>query len=397
MRTTSFLLLLLISTLGFGQSTLKFNLRADRDSNLLWINTDQWIQSNSFPQSMVSDYMLSDRFKASSIEDFKGQNSGNLRAQVHSQTSLHYLQLTESGTQSFQLNLRGHWFMKGERNMYDLALFGNADYEDQLVASEPLDILNYQFIGAQYGQSGGYIKGFRYAWMAGLGVYVQQQQFHAERLSIYTAPGGSALELEAQKLNWLRPQDGIDGLGLDLDFFIHKNVGAYEWSLGIEDFNLAYGLGSSYAIDSSIQFDGLELQGDDLISGDLSSLTDSVIQNVLYSDSTRAGLMLMPFRTQLAVSRKLNESHWAGAEIRSWSLGKYGWSVGLWHSIYFGQNLLLKTAVGYGDYSGFWWSESARYTHNDYQLKLSIHGLHHSLLPSSKGLMGASLGLAKTW
>lgn len=363
----------------------------------MWLETDQWAQTNSFPQSMIADYLFSTRFKDASVEQFKEKQNADLRAQVFNQSKIHYQKIKEGGSYFINLNHNNQWFMEGGRQLFDLALFGNADYAGQEIRSEPLKLINYRFISAQYGQSKRISPSFRIAWAAGFGVYTKQQELNADLLSIYTATGGERLELQAKGVQWTRPKSGTDAYGLDLDLYIHKDLGPYQLGFALEDLSLAYGLGTLFAIDTTMDFEGLELSGEDLISGDLGELSDSIINQVLYSDSSRRAGMLLPFRTTLSIERSLDNSQSIGADLLAWSLGKYGWSLGLWHQMDFNQKIQLKTAMGYGNYSGFWWSESVRYSWGAYQAKLSIHGLHHAALPSSSGLMGLSVGLAKAW
>ncbi len=382
---------------AFAQSGLKFNMNVDEDSSLLSYHTDQWIQSNAFPQSMVSDYLLRSRFQESSIQHFKDKEQMQLRSQVFSQNTISYLTLKENGSRSFRLNYNNNWFLQGERDLYDLGIFGNADYEGETVTSRPVDLINYSYLSLQYGESSRSKAGYRFAWNAGISVFTKSQKFTADQLSFFTAAGGRKLSIDANNINWSRPSDGIDAIGLDLDLYLHKTIGNFELGISMEDFNINYGFGNVFKIDTLIDFQGLELTGDDLISGDLNSIADSIVNKVLYSDSSKAAFGLLPFRNQLSLSRDINASQRLGIEITTWTLGKYGWSLGAWHQAKFGQNFRLKSAIGYGNFSGLWWSESAAYNFGSYQVQLSLHGAHHLLLPSSSGLTGFSFGLAKAW
>ena len=365
-------------------------------SSVVKLKLERIAASNALTYGLINNYLFSDRFDADNKDAFiQGQQK---RINLINQSSFGLSQIFGSNERlhQFDVGYSNEWYATGAKKIGEMALFGNAHLAGEEINSSKTELLMFKSFSLSYKQRRLISEHWNLSLRAGLDFYQDIEQYRAEELFLQTEESGEYIDVAASNLQFYPSSSYWDGLGAHIGFTLQYEDDNRVIAITSDKIRLAFlNKETQYTIDTNFRFEGLELQGEDLLERDLTELSDSLIDQALYSSSNTKNWQLLPTPLKLSYMHKLSNKHKIGAQFSALSLGRYGAEIMLVDQIQLAPNFSLRSSLSYGDFTGVSWVEEAEYILFDqYHIYVGVAGLHGLLLPNLAGRYGVSAGVA---
>ena len=352
--------------------------------------------SNGVNTGMYNDFLFREGFRKEMTDAFKANKSEQLNFYSRAEINFEYKLSKKWGV---ALNYQNEAAYTSSKQLFDMLLFGNADYQGTNITSDKLSFLRYTKAGfdATYLLSSSEKVVSKLS--AGFFGLYNYSQAGSGSLSIFTAPRGEYIDISSSNFFLAdRSNDLLQGLGLNLGYDVN-----YTWnrnntlSFAAQDVNVTRMFNHSRVyLDTSFRFSGLQYD----VFGDTTSLesyVDSNYLSVIRNGRKDIGWITLPSRINLQWTNKLNCRTNLIVGLEAIDLGRFGVSgwFGLDHE--FSDKFRLLSTLGYGNFSGVVWSEAAEYRFNRVSLYTRLQSLHSLIIPENTTNYGASIGISSNF
>ncbi|MFY0643908.1 MAG: hypothetical protein JXR19_05530 [Bacteroidia bacterium] len=398
MRVISFLVLALffISPLKAQDFIFLDEASFEDSTSILKLSLSREASSNALTFGLINNFLFADGFELENKEAFI--NADQERFNLKNQNAFGVSQLLGNGTtqHAFSLSYQAEWYASASKKLAEMALFGNAHLAGMSINSKNTELLNISSLSLSYERRMNLNKSWEIGWRVGLDFYEDLQQYRADEVFFLTEEQGSYIDFSSSDLRFYSSSDYWDGIGLHLGMSFKYKKEKSEFSFSTGKIRLAFlNQEKQYQIDTSFRFEGLELSGADLLNGNITELTDSLIDQFLYSNVNEKSWQILPVPVYLGYMHTLNPDHKIGAQLSAISLGQYGWELRLIDQIKLAPTFSLRSSLAYGDFTGISWLEEAEYVHQDkYHFYLGLAGIQGLFLKDQAGHYGLSAGFA---
>lgn len=275
-----------------------------------------------------------------------------------------------------------------------LALDGNAQFEGQTAELDPLDYALFSWYEAYYEHL---FRKDRWQASVGLGFVLGTgyESFSMERGSLYTAPSGEYVDVDAQYTFRRSGESGfLGGMGASLRAsFEHRSAQGWVTRFWVRDLGYVQwnSLSTTVEADSSFRFEGEEFPNifdlrDSLLTG-----TDDRLTNAYFTSEEGGFGSALPFEVSAAVERQLN--------VRS-GLDRYGLDVryrylpgalpkASAYARWMWNRWLLLPELTYGGFTGLGFGVGFGHRGNDWEWNVRGRDLQGLIVPT----LGGGLGL----
>jgi len=399
MKTSFKLFALLFSFSAFGQQVDSFSFLGNHfdkswKQGSVKIIGNTLASSNSINTAMFYDFLVKPTLGQEAKEKFIDGTQKRTNIYSLAELTAEYKINDKWGAYAKAVSVNGYG---ADKALTELLFFGNAPFVDQTVGGENFRYLSYSGYGTGATYRLGDTDRVQTKLSFGVTALNRYRAISSSNVSLFTASRGEYIDLETRNLAISEQSDGsIKGigidLGLDLDYSINeKNA----FSIQIEGLNITRMLNhTSLEFDTSLRFTGI---GYDLLrdTNTLEQYVDSNYLPVVQNARGTLNWVTLPARVRLQWSHSLSDKNKLIATIQSVDLGKYGvtGTVGLSHK--FNERFMLNSTLGYGNYAGIVWRESAEYRLKNFSIYGAVQGLHALLLPQSATNYGIALGVSK--
>ena len=160
--------------------------------------------------------------------------------------------------------------------------------------------------------------------------------------------------------------------------------------------------GDQFKADEQQRFEGVQLSSNQWNSEGLDGYIDSLGDLSNYGDSSDRSMVMLPSRMEFSVSRLLGRrvSENMPYDYVMMEVGAADWLRLGYHAEFtytrFEKNFHLYSTVGYGNFSGFYWSEKIFFSlTKNTDVEVKIAGINSALLPRTPGGYGVSFGVIR--
>jgi Txe/YoeB family toxin of Txe-Axe toxin-antitoxin module len=395
------LLLLLISspTQLFAQTDsfafLGNKFDAEWHKNSIKMDASGEISSRSINATMFTDYLIRDEFNAEAKQAFLENKNDRANLIAGNFNQLEY-KLSQSW--GVYVNYQNRYVLKSGADLTKLIMFGNARYADETVSSSNFSFLRSKsfVIGATHKLLSN--DKWKVKLNCGVNSILSLKEYNANELSIFTEESGKHIDVVASNFTYSEVNDNsIEGVGIDLGISIeYAQDSLNTFGFSLTQIAPTFLLNKDYVhIDTSFRFDGFSyepLKENYSFTDD----ADSTVNGIINRGRSPQNMTMLPSRLYLFWSRKINNQHKANLGIRAVDFGYYGIRISLSHDYTLTNNLMLRSGVGFGNFSGFQWNESIEYiTKKGYHLYGQVKGINALVFPKKSTSYGATAGIAK--
>lgn len=399
MKTSFKIFLLFISHSSFGQQLDSFSFLGNR-FNQAWkpksvqISLEGSANSNVINTTMFSDILFRSSFTEKAKQTFLDQDKDRLNLHAEALVRAEYKLNKQWGIYASAISMTGY---TGKKPISELFFFGNAAHVNTTIQTNNLRFLRYSgyAAGATYKLSN--TNTFQSKLSIGINTVSDFRSVSAAEMSLYTAPAGEYIDVVAQDFMVSEKKtSGLQGIGIvfgfDVDYHINKKNTI---RINIQDLNATRLLSVSHLnLDTGFRFTGI---GYDLVSdtNSLNQYIDSNYLSILNNARSPLNWVSLPSRIHMAWRHKIDENNTIIADIRAVDLGRYGITGTLGLSKKFSKKFELYSSLGYGNFTGVLWQESAEYRFNNFNLLATVQGLHSLLSPTLTHNYGVRFGFSR--
>lgn len=398
MKTSFKLFLLLISCSAYGQQVDSFSFLGNGfdqrwEQGSIKIFAEGSVESNSVNATMFSDVLFRPTFTAEAKQSFLDGNQSRVNLYSLANASVEYKLNKKWGVYAKAQSMNGY---SGAKRLSELLFFGNAPFLNEVVESENLRFLRYSGYGAGATYRLSNTDKVQAKVLLGLKSLTTYRVASSQELSLYTAPGGEYIDASVASLAISEQGDGslkgigVD-LGLDLAYELNSNNSLH---LNVRDLNVTRLLDyTTIELDTSFRFTGI---GYDVVrdTNTLQQYVDSNYIPIVQNARSKLKWTTLPSRINLSWHRKISCRSILITSLQTVDLGKYGiiGTVGLDHE--FSDRFRLYSSIGYGNFSGIVWRESAEYRFKKINVFAGVQSLHAVVVPKLATNYGATIGIS---
>ena len=352
------------------------------------------IGSSTLNSTMFSDYLMRETFTPKAKDRFLTSSIG----QTNFISSI-------IGDVEYKLSQRIGVYVSGSSNIIftgstdlaKLALFGNAQFAGKNISSSNTTFLNYtnQSVGLSHlilKQKKWFIKA-RY----GVNIVSEYNEFTSQELSIFTAEDGDYIDVKAVNMAYLESNDGLDGIGLDLDLNLNYSVNESNTiCLELSNIQPTYLLNRNQVrIDTMFRFEGFEFNPFVSDSGQsFNEYLDSNLSTVTRQKETRT-LALLPSSLRLKWHKQIDDKNALGVQLTTTQWGQFGYSFDISHGFIFGPKLKIQSSIGYGNYTFVQWNEAIEYrASSSMNVFAKAMGINSMFAPNYSHSYGIAIGFS---
>lgn len=404
MKTIFKVFLLFISAVAsdaaFGQQLDSFSFLGNR-FNQAWepksiqISLEGSANSNVINTTMFSDILLRSSFTAKAKQTFLDGDKKRVNLHTRAFLRAEYKLNKKWGIYTSAASMTGY---TGKKPISELFFFGNAAHMNTTLQTNNLRFLRYSGYAAGASYRICNTKTFQSKLSFGLNAVSDYRSVSAKEMSLYTAPKGEYIDVITQDFMISEKKtNSPQGIGVVLDFDVDYHFNKKQTiSVSIHDLNMTRLFDiSRLNLDTNFRFTGI---GYDLVrdTNSLNQYIDSNYLSVLDNARSPMNWVSLPSRIHIAWKYKINEKSTLIADIRAIDLGRYGISGTLGLSQKFSKKFELYSSLGYGNFTGLLWQESAEYRFNNFNLFATIQGLQSLFIPTLTHNYGMRFGFSRT-
>ena len=353
--------------------------------------------SNSINSRMFSDLLFSSGFNDKAKSTYLENSADKVRVQARGLSVL-TLGLGDKWVNTIYANYNQQAFYSSSSDFGKLALFGNKPYENQLVESNGLNAWNSTSYSVGVGKTVWLNNTSKLQVNAGVNLVRDIAFIRADNIGFFTAPNGESLDINLKQFEGKLNSIGFDGFGLDLGFILFKETSKIRWKLEVDNVSpFVYNQGEVFGIDTAFNFDGFTFDIGSLDSNGFSSYINDRYDDIYSRNTSELTVGLLPWDLSLEATYLLSEKSSIGVNLSTVSLGTYGWNSDLVYQNQLNNSWGIKSTVGYGNYSGLYFSQGVEAAINKTNIYAELIGLSGVAAPLNTSLIGMQLGLYRQY
>ena len=381
---------------GYSQNDKFFFLNEDvsnADKKGLKVYGDATAGSNSLNTQMYTDVLINPTFTEKGKSAFL--DGGHARTNFYASSTWGAKYHKDSSRHFFVRNNSFQAF-SSEKAFSELFFFGNSPFRGQKVSTNGLNYVQANTLSAGFGFN--ILNGRKLIIKSSIGFAILEnyRQADAKRLSLYTATDGSYLDVDFDNASFVDANSGIQGIGLSSDIRLDFHMNELNTICFVANNINGYYLfdNQETLIDTSFVFNGASF---DIFDTEYSIVNhlDSAYNKTINRNKTTKNTVILPVQIKLKWVYKLSPQSSIVSSFETFSFGKFGMNAQAALLKSHNNNLKTKTGFGYGNFSGFTWSESLEYRVNRYSFYLGVNNLQALFIPTKTNNYGLSLGLFK--
>lgn len=401
MRTSFNLLLLLAYCVSYGQQADSFTFLGngfDRNWNpsSFQLNTEASLNSNAVNTIQFSDVLFRSSFTSEGKQSFLDGTQPKVNVYSFAAVGGEYKLNKRWGLYAKAQTMNGY---SASKRFSEFLLLGNATFVNEKVETKDFRFIRYSGYGAgaTYNlNSGKKVRAKLYAGVLALSNY---RAVGSSNISLFTAAQGEYIDVATVGFAITEhPTMQIAGIGLDLGLDLSYTANSKNtFQLKAKDLNVTRLFNTTtIELDTAFRFSGI---GYDVVN-DTNTLQQYIDTNylpIVENAKKELNWTTLPSRINFSWHRKLSCRTTLITTVQSIDLGKYGITgvIGVNHE--FSNRFKLHSSLGYGNFTGIIWRESAEYRFKKYNVFASIQGLHSLVVPRIATNYGATLGFAKSF
>ena len=358
------------------------------------LSVNSLLASNSINATMFSDFILRTSFTPKAKEDFfktsvtRTNLAANLNADVEIKIS------KKGGVYAKSTNVL---YYSSNSDFAKLALFGNKRYAGEEVKSGKLQFISASTLSIGFSHSLIRNDKIKLKTRLGFNLVENYNNIYADEISLFTQQDGEYIDASANSLSYLKSTDKLAGVGLDFDFNLSvKRNEKSTWTIDLENLQPTHLLNrTEIQIDTSFTYEGLDFNPftQDSLSS-FNSQLDSTIETFTKNENQKK-FVLLPSNIRLVYRRELNDKNTLVASISTIDLTKLGTYARVSHLYNYGPNLLIRSTIGYGNYTSLQWNEAIEFhAGKRINIFLEARGINAMFMPSKSTSYGASFGIS---
>jgi hypothetical protein len=283
--------------------------------------------------------------------------------------------------------------LNGNREFGQLALFGNASFQNQNVSAGKARILAAK--NTIVGFSACLVESSKVRIKSSVGLNVLSSYFEvrANNASIFTANGGEYLDLSISNLEFSRQTGGVKGLGLDLGLDLnYMPTKKSNFRINAQNLNVVWLINQfSVDVDTSFRFDGFHATTIDE-GRNILKTSDSTIQAYFDRNENKSNLLVLPSRISLSYIREMSASSKGFVDLEILDFGKVGVSALVGMDCVLKSKFALRSSIGYGTFCGLMWNEMLEFKIKGNSAFVNLSNLQSLAIPARTSSYGISLG-----
>ena len=346
--------------------------------------------SNALNTRLFNDVLFRSTFTESAKQEFIDGGSAKNNLYTQSRANAEYKLTKNWGLSATFKSIIG---FHSNKDLSELFLLGNSSFQGSGIKSKNLRYISSSNLVVGVTQNVTNNEKFQVKLGYGVSFLTSYRAIQANEIGVYTALGGSYLDVTADQAELSTSGSGLKGVGLEADLDI-----GYKWDksntffFSASGFNLTRLLDNeTITLDSTFRFTGLQLN---FLSDSTSfeNFVDSTYSaTVVRSNRKWASL---PSRLQVGWHHKLSCRTMLVVQASAIDLGDLGVTgkAGITHE--FSNSLKVLTTIGYGNFQGIVWNAAAEYRTGKTSVFINTQSLHALAVPELATNYGVSLGIA---
>lgn len=345
--------------------------------------------------AMMQDVLFSTRFEEENKQRYIASSVSRTNGFYAFVNDISY-HIAGEKSRSISLNFNNLAFVSASSDLVKMGLFGNKRYAGDSINSPQTRLSNFAYSSLKYQEVIKNDERWFLALNGGINFIYTYRNAEAEDLKIYTETEGEYVDFETKNVRYNLESAGLDGIGFNVGFKL-----AYSWSedqfIGMEVNELgANRLFSTmeYGVDTSYRFEGIPLSFDNIQSGEFIDASDSIINEVLYSDSSEKKWMTIPVNSHIYYQQAIADGQSISLSLRTRDHGYYGFTTTVAHHLE-RKNMILISSLQYGNFTGFNVNAQVEYKLGSFHALVAARGIASWLFPKEFSYSGFSVGVAK--
>jgi hypothetical protein len=348
--------------------------------------------SNAVNTRLFNDVLARPTFTESAKTQFLDGTSSRNNIYAETRSVAEYKLTSKWGLAAKFKSLRG---FHSAKELSELAILGNSSFQGKQVSSKNLRYIRSSNFVLGATQSLANNEKVQVKLGYGVSFLTSYRSIQAKELSIFTATGGSYIDVVADEAEISEISQGLQGVGLEADLNIE-----YKWNKKntldflASDFNFTRLLDNEVIVlDSAFRFSGFQLN---LLADTNQSIEDFLDSTYSSSiDRSKRRWTSLPSRLQIGWKHKLSCRTMLLVQINAIDLGDLGVTGRAGVSHEFSNKLKMLTTLGYGTFQGIVWNAAAEYRMGKTSLFLNTQSLHALVIPELATNYGVSFGISK--
>lgn len=398
MKTSFKLFVFFIYCSAYGQQVDSFSFLGNGfdqrwEQGSVKLLADGTLGSNAINAMMFSDVLLRPTFTAEAKQSFLDGEQTRVNLYSLANASVEYKLNKKWGVYAKAQSMNGY---SGAKPLSELLFFGNAPFLNEVVESENLRFLRYSGYGAGATYRLSNTDKVQAKILLGVNALTTYRAASSQELSLYTAPGGEYIDASVASLAISEQGEGsLKGIGVDLGLDLAYEINSKNSLLvNLRDLNITRLLDyTTVELDTAFRFTGI---GYDIVrdTNTLQQYVDSNYIPIVQNARSDLKWTTLPSRINIAWQHKLSFRSTLVTSLQTVDLGKYGitGTVGLDHE--FSDRFRLYSSIGYGNFSGIVWRESAEYRFKKINVFAGVQSLHALVAPKLATNYGATIGIS---